>query len=109
MSGSSSKLKETQDEDKSYLKKLKLRLDHLNELYTIKSTEEETYERWTSVRLQRLLVDYVLRLGYHETAEHLIQAAQLKVRGMHGMWLIGVGPHGRGRVLYGEENRGITP
>lgn len=40
----------------------------MQELYEIPSLADVKYEKWSRVRLDRLLVDYLLRSGYSESA-----------------------------------------
>lgn len=49
------------------------RVKHLGELYTMQSLEDVRYERWSRTRLDRLMVDYLLRLGYQESARALAE------------------------------------
>jgi macrophage erythroblast attacher len=48
-------------------------VQHLEDLYTIPSLADVKYEEWSRVRLDRLLVDYLLRMGYTESAKALAQ------------------------------------
>jgi len=50
----------------------KVRLAHLQQLSAISSPSSAEFERWSKTRLDRLIVDYMLRQGYLQTA---IQAA----------------------------------
>lgn len=47
------------------------RIRHLEELYEIPSLADVKYEDWSRVRLDRLLVDYMLRMGYVGSARQL--------------------------------------
>lgn len=47
------------------------RLQHLQDLYEIPSLADVKYDEWSGVRLNRLLVDYLLRSGYGESARAL--------------------------------------
>ncbi|KAF1986027.1 hypothetical protein K402DRAFT_394272 [Aulographum hederae CBS 113979] len=47
------------------------RLTHLAELQNIPSLADVKYDEWSRVRLDRLLVDYLLRQGYIESARQL--------------------------------------
>lgn len=47
------------------------RVRHLGELYGMHSLDDVKYERWSRTRLDRLLVDYLLRNGYKESATAL--------------------------------------
>ena len=47
------------------------RIQHLQDLYEIPSLADVKYDEWSRVRLNRLLVDYLLRCGYGESARAL--------------------------------------
>lgn len=44
------------------------RLSHLNDLYEMNSLADVKYDQWSAVRLDRLLVEYMVRQGYSESA-----------------------------------------
>jgi len=44
------------------------RIKHLSELYSMPSLDDVKYETWSRTRLDRLLVDYLLRNGYKDSA-----------------------------------------
>lgn len=44
------------------------RTKHLGELYDMQSLDDVKYEEWSRTRLDRLLVDYLLRNGYKDSA-----------------------------------------
>jgi macrophage erythroblast attacher len=47
------------------------RIQHLDELYGIHTLVDVKYEEWSRTRLDRLLVDYLLRKGYTASAREL--------------------------------------
>ncbi|BDD61969.1 GID complex subunit containing RING finger motif [Monascus purpureus] len=47
------------------------RIQHLDSLHDIPSLADVKYDQWSRVRLDRLLVDHMLRSGYSESAKHL--------------------------------------
>ncbi|KAL2074966.1 hypothetical protein VTL71DRAFT_8746 [Oculimacula yallundae] len=47
------------------------RIRHLGELYGMQSLDDVKYEDWSRTRLDRLLVDYLLRNGYKDSAAAL--------------------------------------
>jgi len=49
----------------------KKRIAHLQDLYAIPNLADEGYDRWSRVRLDRLLVDALLRSGFGESARML--------------------------------------
>jgi macrophage erythroblast attacher len=54
-------------------KKTKSRITHLAELHKIPSLADVKYEEWSRVRLDRLLVDTMLRQGFFESAKQLAE------------------------------------
>ncbi|KAK5089887.1 GID complex subunit containing RING finger motif [Lithohypha guttulata] len=54
------------------------RIRHLQELYEIPSLLDVKYENWSRTRLDRLLVDYLLRAGYLDTAAVLAKAKNVE-------------------------------
>lgn len=70
---------ETKAEEELYAARTKIRLDHANELFSIEMMDSEEFERWSRVRLNRMMVDYLLRQGYHESAHKLAQEYRIKV------------------------------
>jgi macrophage erythroblast attacher len=47
------------------------RVRHLSELYGMQSLDDVKYEQWSRTRLDRLLVDYLLRNGHKDSATAL--------------------------------------
>lgn len=47
------------------------RVKHLQDLFEIPSLADVKYDEWSRIRLNRLLVDYLLRSGYGESARAL--------------------------------------
>ena len=74
MQGLKRKLEACAEEDEKLRQHSLARIDHLSELYTIPSLEDVKYEKWSRVRLNRLLADYLLRNGHCKTAEALAKA-----------------------------------
>ena len=54
-------------------KKTKARITHLAELHKIPSLADVKYEEWSRARLDRLLVDNMLRQGFFESAKQLAE------------------------------------
>lgn len=65
------KMERFHDEEKTIHRQTRKRLGHLNDLYQIPSLADVKYEEWSRLRLDRLLVDYLLRNGYGESARAL--------------------------------------
>ncbi|KAL8824784.1 MAG: hypothetical protein Q9191_004822 [Dirinaria sp. TL-2023a] len=68
MQGLKRKLEGLHEEEKVLNQQSRKRIQHLQELYEIPSLADVKYEKWSRVRLDRLLVDYLLRSGYSESA-----------------------------------------
>ncbi|KAF2259594.1 protein FYV10 [Lojkania enalia] len=71
MQGLKRKLEVLHDDENKINKSSKARIAHLQELFEVQGLEDVRYEEWSRVRLARLLVDYLLRSGYSESAAHL--------------------------------------
>jgi len=68
------KLEALHDEEQKIHRAAKARVQHLQDLYQVQSLVDVRYEEWSRTRLSRLLVDYLLREGYVESATHLAQS-----------------------------------
>ncbi|OCT55103.1 Protein FYV10 [Cladophialophora carrionii] len=53
------------------------RIKHLQDLYEIPSLVDVKYEQWSRTRLDRLMIDYLLRSGYSKTASSLAESKQI--------------------------------
>ncbi len=71
MQGLKRKLDGLHEDEKRIHKHSRKRIQHLQDLYDIPSLADVKYEEWSRVRLNRLLVDYLLRNGYGESAKAL--------------------------------------
>jgi len=60
------------------------RIAHLQDLYNVENLLDPGYDRWSRVRLDRLLVDFLLRSGFGETAAMLAEEKGIKVSGGGG-------------------------
>ena len=49
------------------------RLEHLE------SAEVDSLSEWNSIRLRRILVDYMLRMSYYDTAVKLAESSNIQV------------------------------
>ncbi|RMD41396.1 hypothetical protein DV735_g3744, partial [Chaetothyriales sp. CBS 134920] len=54
------------------------RIRHLQDLLEVDLFSDVKYEQWSRTRLDRLMVDYLLRAGYSKTAESLAKAKQIE-------------------------------
>lgn len=77
MQGLNRKLEALHQKEKSVLEHNSKRISHLQDLYSVSSLVDERYDDWSRVRLDRLLVDSLLRSGYGQTAKLL--SAEKKV------------------------------
>lgn len=59
------------EEEKALHEASRRRLIHLQDLYEIQSLADVKYDEWSRVRLNRLLVEYLVRQGYGESARGL--------------------------------------
>ncbi|KAF2005402.1 protein FYV10 [Amniculicola lignicola CBS 123094] len=71
MQGLKRKLEGLHEEEVVHLRSSRKRVDHLKDLYEVASLVDVKYEEWSRIRLTRLLVDYLLRMGYTESAAQL--------------------------------------
>ncbi|KAK6843708.1 hypothetical protein PG987_004568 [Apiospora arundinis] len=73
MQGVKRKLSGFADEEARLHRHEAARVRHLAELYDMHSTDDVKYEVWSRTRLDRLLVDYLLRSGYGTSARMLAE------------------------------------
>jgi macrophage erythroblast attacher len=78
MRGLKRKLTACADEEKRLQSHSQARIRHLGELYSMQSLDDVKYEVWSRTRLDRLLVDYMLRNGYVQSATALAQEKQIE-------------------------------
>ena len=71
MNGLKRKLEGLHAEELEIHRHSKARLGHLEDLFEVKSLVDVKYDEWSRIRLNRLLVDYLLREGYSGAAAHL--------------------------------------
>ncbi|KAF1933758.1 protein FYV10 [Didymella exigua CBS 183.55] len=74
MQGLKRKLSSLQEEEAKLHKSAKARLQHLHDLHQVQSLVDVKYDEWSRVRLSRLLVDYLLREGYADSAACLARS-----------------------------------
>lgn len=67
------KLEALHAEERALQTQQKARLRHLQELHEIPSLVDVKFDRWSKVRLDRMLVDYMLRMGFERSAAALTQ------------------------------------
>ncbi|KAK2764616.1 GID complex subunit containing RING finger motif [Onygenales sp. PD_12] len=73
MQGLKRKMQTLRDEEKDILNQSRKRIQHLEALYRIPSLADVKYDEWSRVRLDRLLVDHMLRSGFSESAKQLAE------------------------------------
>ncbi|KAJ1735658.1 GID complex subunit containing RING finger motif [Coemansia biformis] len=72
------KLEEAQHEEAQLIQRSKQRATDLSELDGFESAAQPEFQRWCRARLDRVLVDYMLRSGSVETAQRLAANSQLE-------------------------------
>lgn len=65
------KMENLQGEEKKVQDQSKKRIQHLESLHQIPSLVDVKYDQWSRTRLDRLMVDHMLRSGYSESAKEL--------------------------------------
>ncbi|MCJ1433820.1 GID complex subunit containing RING finger motif [Xylographa pallens] len=71
LQGFKRKMQTLQEEEKVLQGNSRKRIQHLKDLYEISSLTDVKFDEWSRIRLNRLLVDYLLRSGYAESARAL--------------------------------------
>lgn len=71
------KLEALHAEEQALHAQQKARIEHLQALHEIPSLGDVAYDRWSHVRLDRLLVDYLLRQDLTQSAKELAQENKL--------------------------------
>ncbi|KAJ5081003.1 hypothetical protein N7456_013713 [Penicillium angulare] len=78
MQGLKRKMESLQEEERRIHNQSRKRIHHLEELHKIPSLADVKYDQWSRVRLDRLLVDHMLRSGYPESAKQLAQEREIE-------------------------------
>jgi macrophage erythroblast attacher len=73
MRGTKRKLAGFAEEEQRLYQHEGARARHLAEIYAMQGVEDVRYEAWSRVRLDRMLVDYLLRRGHGRSARLLAQ------------------------------------
>ena len=71
------KLEKLNTEEEALHEHTSKRIKHLQDLFDTNSFSDVKYEQWSRTRLDRLMVDYLLRSGYSRTAASLAEAKQI--------------------------------
>lgn len=82
------KLESFHDDERKIQSHSRRRIQHLQDLYEIPSLADVKYDDWSRVRLDRLLIDYLLRQGYGNSA-----AALAKEKGIEDLVDLSVFEH----------------
>jgi macrophage erythroblast attacher len=72
------RLSSLNDSQNSLVQQSEARIEHLEELYHIPTLADVKYEQWSRKRLDRLMVDYMLRNGYFESARRLAEEKNIE-------------------------------
>lgn len=78
MRGVKRKLAACAEEEGRLCRQAEARVAHLAELQSLRTVDEVRYEVWSRQRLDRLLVDYLLRHGYNDSATELAREKGLQ-------------------------------
>ncbi|KAJ5661598.1 uncharacterized protein N7477_009214 [Penicillium maclennaniae] len=78
MQGLKRKMQSLQEEEKKIHTQSRKRIQHLETLHKIPSLADVKYDQWSRVRLDRLLVDHMLRSGYSESAKQLAKDREIE-------------------------------
>ncbi|EAW12480.1 FYV10 family protein [Aspergillus clavatus NRRL 1] len=73
MQGLKRKMESLQEEEKRIQEQSRKRIQHLECLHQIPSLADVKYDQWSRVRLDRLVIDHMLRSGYTASAQQLAQ------------------------------------
>lgn len=73
MKGLKRKMEVLQEEEKKILVQSRERIQHIRDLFQIPSLADVKYEWWSRKRLNRLLVDHMLRAGYLKSAKEFAE------------------------------------
>ncbi|KAK3673381.1 GID complex subunit containing RING finger motif [Recurvomyces mirabilis] len=72
------KLEALHEEERNLHRQQKARIAHLQDLHDVQSVGDVKFDDWSEVRLDRLLVDYLLRQGYTSSARALASAKNVE-------------------------------
>lgn len=78
MRGVKRKLSACADEEQRLYRQVDARVKHLGELSQMHAFEDVKYEQWSRKRLDRLLVDYLMRQGYGDSAKALAEEKDIQ-------------------------------
>jgi macrophage erythroblast attacher len=67
-------------EENIHAKRVKMRIENLREIEAVTSTKAPEYVNWSKTRLDRVIVDYLLREGMPNTATKVAKDSQIEVK-----------------------------
>lgn len=73
------KLEKYWQEERLHAKQLRARVNHLASIANVTSVRAPEFQRWSHERLNRVIVDYLLREGLTETAKRVAAANGVEV------------------------------
>lgn len=100
------KLEALHAEEKALHAQQKARIEHLQTLHEIPSLGDVAYDRWSHVRLDMLLVDYLLRQDLTQSAKEL--AEEKKLGGLVDIGVFEEAAKIRQSLLKGEVKEALT-
>lgn len=78
MQGLKRKMENLHHDEKKVHSQARKRIQHLDQLYQIPSLTDVKYDQWSRVRLDRLVIDHLLRSGYTESAQQLARERNIE-------------------------------
>ena len=78
MQGLKRKMESLQEEERKVQDQSKKRIQHLECLHQIPSLVDVKYDQWSRTRLERLMVDHMLRSGYSESARQMAREREVE-------------------------------
>jgi macrophage erythroblast attacher len=78
MQGLKRKMEVLHEEEKGIQMQSKRRIQHLQDLYRIQNLADVKYDEWSRTRLNRLLVDHMLRSGFSDSAKQLAKDKEIE-------------------------------
>ncbi|RKP22567.1 hypothetical protein SYNPS1DRAFT_19919, partial [Syncephalis pseudoplumigaleata] len=72
------KLTDIDREQQQVVERVDTRLAHLDELCRADTFESAEWRRWSDVKVNRVLADYLLRENWHDTADKLVHAKHIE-------------------------------
>lgn len=71
------KLSTCNDAQAKLINQSRTRINHLGELYDMQTFSDVKYERWSKVRTDRMIVDYMARRGYMKSARAMANSTNI--------------------------------